>query len=138
MLYWRRVLAVVRGCQAPKRISVEPRGARKRVRWGVPSGAAQAGFTVGAGYGLSSRRVKHSRVGLSSKKTESCPQGRKSAKGAKRGKRFSSASAKESLKMLVSVAVHLHRGLFTTSVEPKNCGRKETHAWVPQFHMGER
>src|SRR5437763_15512511 len=28
-------------------------GARKRVRWGVPSGAAQAGFTVGADCGLS-------------------------------------------------------------------------------------
>jgi hypothetical protein len=26
MLYWRRVLAVVRGCQAPKRISAKPRG----------------------------------------------------------------------------------------------------------------
>jgi len=52
MLYWRRVLAVVRGCQAPKRLSAEPRGARKRVRWGVPSGAAQAGFTEGADYGL--------------------------------------------------------------------------------------
>jgi len=59
MLYWRRVLAVVRGCQAPKRISAEPRRARKRVRWSVPSGAAQAGFTVGAGYGLYFRRVKH-------------------------------------------------------------------------------
>jgi len=52
MLYWRRVLAVVRGCQATERISAEPNEARKRARWGVPSGAAQAGFTVGADYGL--------------------------------------------------------------------------------------
>jgi len=59
MLYWGRVLAVVRGCQAPKRISAEPRGARKRARLGIPHGAAQAGFTVGANYGLGFRRVKH-------------------------------------------------------------------------------
>ncbi len=26
MLYWRRVLAVVRGCQAPKRIQRSPEG----------------------------------------------------------------------------------------------------------------
>jgi len=59
MLYWRRVLAVVRCCQAPKRVSAEPIRARKRVRWSVPSGAAQAGFTAGAGYDLYFRRVKH-------------------------------------------------------------------------------
>src|SRR5205809_750579 len=68
MLYWRRVLAVVRGCQAPKCISTEPRGARKRVRWGVPGGAAQAGFTVGASYGLGFCRVKHEGYAIAPKK----------------------------------------------------------------------
>jgi hypothetical protein len=49
----KAVLVVVRGCQAPERIRAKPGRTWKRARLGVPSGAAQAGFTVGADNGLS-------------------------------------------------------------------------------------
>src|SRR5229473_3059883 len=49
MLYWRRVLAVVRGCQAPKRISAEPRGARKRARLGYTERSCTSGLYSGSG-----------------------------------------------------------------------------------------
>src|SRR5258708_27886270 len=49
MLYWRRVLDVVRGCQAPKRIRAKPGGARKRARWGYAERSCTSGLYSGSG-----------------------------------------------------------------------------------------
>jgi len=62
MLYWRRILAVVRGCQAPKRISVESEGARKRARLGYNERSCTSGLYSGSGQRSILRRVKHVRV----------------------------------------------------------------------------
>src|ERR1700730_11395699 len=59
MLYWRRVLAVVRGCQAPKRISASPGGARKRARLGYTERSCTSGLYSGSGLRPMLRRVKH-------------------------------------------------------------------------------
>src|ERR1700692_1347632 len=48
-LYWRRVLAMVRGCQAPKRISAQPGGARKRARLGYIERSCTSGLYSGSG-----------------------------------------------------------------------------------------
>src|SRR5262249_26936168 len=44
MLCWRRLLAVVRGCQASKRISAQPGGARKRARLGYAERSCTSGL----------------------------------------------------------------------------------------------
>jgi len=59
MLYWRRVLAVVRGCQAPKRISAKPGGARKRARLGYTERSCTSGLYSGSGLRPILSRVKH-------------------------------------------------------------------------------
>jgi len=48
MLYWRRVLAVVRGCQAPERVSAKPRRARKRARLGHTERSCTSGLYSGS------------------------------------------------------------------------------------------
>jgi len=50
---------VVRGCQVPKRISAEPRGARKRVRWGSTERSCTSGLYSGSELRAILRRVKH-------------------------------------------------------------------------------
>jgi len=57
MLYWRRVLAVVRGCQAPKHISAQPGGARKRARLGYAERSCTSGLYSGSGLRPMFRRV---------------------------------------------------------------------------------
>src|SRR5579859_4806042 len=65
MLYWRRVLAVVRGCQAPKRISASPGGARKRARLGYTERSCTSGLYSGSELRPILRRVKHGEGELS-------------------------------------------------------------------------
>src|ERR1700674_4728025 len=62
MLYWRRVPAVVRGCQAPKRISASPGGARKRAQLGYTERSCTSGLYSGSELRPILRRVKHVRV----------------------------------------------------------------------------
>ena len=50
---------MVRGCQAPKRISAEPRGARKRARLGYTERSCTSGLYSGSGLRPILRRVKH-------------------------------------------------------------------------------
>jgi len=59
MLYWRRVLAVVRGCQAPKRISASPGWAQKRARLGYTERSFTSGLYSGSELRPILRRVKH-------------------------------------------------------------------------------
>src|SRR5229473_563835 len=64
MLYWRRSLAVVRGCQAPKRISAKPGGARKRARLGYTERSCTSGLYSGSELRPILRRAKHVGVWL--------------------------------------------------------------------------
>src|SRR5260370_30072696 len=64
MLYWRRVLAVVRGCQALERISAQPGGARKRARLGYTEQSCTSGLYSGSGLRPILRRAKHVGVWL--------------------------------------------------------------------------
>jgi hypothetical protein len=50
---------VVRGCQAPKRISAQPVGARKRARLGYTERSCTSGLYSGSGLRPMLRRVKH-------------------------------------------------------------------------------
>jgi hypothetical protein len=59
MLYWRRSLAVVRGCQAPKRISGKPGGTRKRARLGYTERSCTSGLYSGSELLPILRRVRH-------------------------------------------------------------------------------
>ena len=72
MLYWRRVLAVVRGCQASERISAKPGGVRKRARLGYTERSCTSGLYSGSGLRPILRRVKHvairGRVGVNTLK----------------------------------------------------------------------
>src|SRR5260370_41973450 len=64
MLYWRRVLDVVRGCQALERISAQPGGARKRARLGYTERSCTSGLYSGSGLRPILRRAKHVGVWL--------------------------------------------------------------------------
>jgi len=59
MLYWRRVLAVVRGCQAPECISAQPGGVRKRARLGYTERSCTSGLYSGSELRPILPRVKH-------------------------------------------------------------------------------
>src|SRR5258708_39992767 len=89
MLYWRRVLAVVRGCQAPKRISAQPGGARKRARLGYTERSCTSGLYSGSGLRPILRRAKHVGVWLADG-----DEGRKEKKEVEAGKRTERRSRK--------------------------------------------
>jgi hypothetical protein len=52
MLYWRRVWPLFAAVKLRSVFQRSPEGHGSEHGWGMPSGAAQAGFTVGANYGL--------------------------------------------------------------------------------------